>query len=241
MSVVLNERLKKAASLVGTFSGFAENESCVLSEAPIVACDVGCDHAYLSLHLVLSGRCDRVIASDLRQGPLASAQANIRAHGCENQIHTVLTDGLDGLEGLGITDAVICGMGGDTMIDILSRASFLKKRGTRLILQPQSAFAELALYLAGEGFHIVTERYALEHRKPYRIIGAVFCGSEQILSHKEALVGSPSFEEDREAYTAFCNKILNTIEKKIGGAKRTQSDTSYLDALYRDIVLSMNV
>ena len=36
--------------------------------------DVGCDHARLTIALLQSGRCERVIASDLRPGPLQTAQ-----------------------------------------------------------------------------------------------------------------------------------------------------------------------
>jgi tRNA (adenine22-N1)-methyltransferase len=182
-----------------------------------------------------------VIASDLREGPLASAKANIEAHGCSESIHTVLTNGLDGLDGYGITDAVICGMGGDTMMDILSRASFLKKKGTRLILQPQSAYAELMIYLSTEGFRIYAERYAEDHKKPYRVIGVVYDGIGEELSLARALVGSPTFSEDNAAYVAFCRKILNTVEKKIFGAKQRGSDTASLESLRDDILVQMNL
>ena len=43
--------------------------------------DVGTDHGYLAIHLLQSGRCAHVIASDLREKPLASARANAAAYG----------------------------------------------------------------------------------------------------------------------------------------------------------------
>ena len=36
--------------------------------------DVGCDHGYLSLHLLQSGVAGYVYASDVREGPLGSAR-----------------------------------------------------------------------------------------------------------------------------------------------------------------------
>ena len=39
-----------------------------------VACDVGTDHAYLAADLILSGKCKKVIASDINQGPLEAAE-----------------------------------------------------------------------------------------------------------------------------------------------------------------------
>ena len=43
--------------------------------------DVGTDHGYLAIHLLQTGRCARVIASDLREKPLASAKINAAAYG----------------------------------------------------------------------------------------------------------------------------------------------------------------
>ena len=33
-------------------------------------CDVGCDHGYVSIYLVQSGKSPRVLAMDVRRGPL---------------------------------------------------------------------------------------------------------------------------------------------------------------------------
>ena len=40
-------------------------------------CDIGCDHAFVSIYLVANGISDRVIASDVRTGPCAIARDNI--------------------------------------------------------------------------------------------------------------------------------------------------------------------
>ena len=38
-----------------------------------VVCDVGTDHAYLAAYLIQSGKCSRVIASDINDCPLKFA------------------------------------------------------------------------------------------------------------------------------------------------------------------------
>ena len=234
MSIPLTPRLQKAASLVG-FSPFSTAENSSRCGKGIVVCDVGCDHAYLSLTLVLSGKCEYAVASDLREGPLVSARANVEAYGCESRITTVQTNGLQGLDVYHPTDIVICGMGGDTMMDILSRADFIKKNGMRLILQPQSAFAELALFLADLGFRILAERYAVERNKAYRIIALEYDSVSRELSLPDALIGKLSFEEDKVAYHAFCRKILHTVDKKIQGAHLSHQDPSPLTKLRESI------
>lgn len=231
-------RLAKAASLVGSHS--SPDDSRESSEkSDVYVADIGCDHAYLSLHLILTNRCTHAIAADLRQGPLAAAQNNIQMYGCADKITAVLTDGLDGLDRYPITDIIICGMGGDTIMDILSRADFIKKPGMRLILQPQTAFAEVVLFLADAGFRIIAERYCTENKKAYRILCAEYIGKRQEIDMKAALVGTPTLDEDWEDYTFFCQKILGTIDKKIQGARASHCDDSYLVTLRQEILDSL--
>ena len=69
--------------------------------------DIGTDHAYLPIYLVGKGIATRAVASDINRGPLDRAASNIRAAGLEERITLLLTDGVVGLCGLGITDYII--------------------------------------------------------------------------------------------------------------------------------------
>ncbi len=233
MSISLTSRLEKAASLVGlTFSNNETRET--------VVADIGCDHAYLSLYLVLSGKCTRAIASDVREGPLNCAKENIQKYNCENSVIPLLTDGLTGIEAYHPTDIIICGMGGDTIIQILSNAEFIKQKGIRLILQPQTALAELALYLCDNGFKIHRERYAHDRNKAYRIIAAEYTGEKYELSIFDALIGRPVYDEDLDSYRNFCQKMLSKVQKKINGALNHEDDVSALLLLQNEILNSIN-
>ena len=237
MSITLKERLEKAASLVG-FDSFDHTASAMIPRRcgeRIFVSDVGCDHAYLSLSLVLSGVADGAIASDVREGPLDAAKANIARYGCDGKIETLLTDGLVGVETYDPTDIVICGMGGETITTILNEAPFVKTVGRRVILQPMTGVPELAIYLQMSGFRIYAERYALDDKKPYRIFGAVYDGVIRNISLIDALLGRPTFEEDKNAYLAFCRKTADGITKKANGIRASGKDASELDALYADI------
>ena len=238
MSITLKERLEKAASLVG-FDCFDHTASAMIPRRcgkRVFVSDVGCDHAYLSLSLVLSGVADGAIASDVREGPLEAAKANICRYGCEGKIETLLTDGLANVEGYDPTDIVICGMGGETIMTILNEAPFVKTIGRRVILQPMTGVAELAIYLQMNGFRVYAERYALDDKKPYRIFGAVYDGISRNISLTDALIGHPTFDEDLDAYLAFCRKTAAGITKKANGIRASGKDTSELDALYEDIM-----
>ena len=87
--------------------------------------DVGCDHGYLSLHLLQSGVAGHVYASDVREGPLGSARRNAAHFGVSEKIDFFLCDGVQGLPR--DFDVLICaGMGADTMISILEAAPWLR-------------------------------------------------------------------------------------------------------------------
>ena len=88
-----------------------------------------------------------------------------------------MTNGLEGLSEEGITDVAVCGMGGELIADILSRAPFVKDKGVRLILQPMSRAAELRSYLAAEGFKIESETFVCAAGKSYVCISASFSGA----------------------------------------------------------------
>ena len=63
-----------------------------------VITDVGCDHGFVSVYLVQKGLSPRVIAMDVRSGPLERAREHIREYGLQDRIETRLSDGLHGLK-----------------------------------------------------------------------------------------------------------------------------------------------
>ena len=87
--------------------------------------DVGCDHGYLSIHLLKNGIASSVIASDIIQGPLKSAVANAEKYDVIDHIRFYISDGVVSIPRE--FDCMICaGMGADTMISILEAAPWLR-------------------------------------------------------------------------------------------------------------------
>ena len=56
--------------------------------------DVGCDHGYLPVYLMLQHKIPRAIATDVGKGPLARAQEHIAQYRMEAYIETRLCNGL---------------------------------------------------------------------------------------------------------------------------------------------------
>ena len=139
----LDARLRAAAKYVRQGAVFA---------------DIGTDHAYLPIYLLKHGIISRAVAADVAEGPLKTAVSHAKEFSLEDKIDFHLTDGLDGLEELGITDVAICGMGGELISMLIDKAPFLKNSDIRLILQPMSKQELLRSYLSENGFKILSER-----------------------------------------------------------------------------------
>lgn len=155
----LDERLQKCASLVP-------------HGARLV--DVGTDHAYLPVWLLKNGRISYAIASDINEKPLESGRLTAEKYDADN-IDFRLGSGLATVsEGDCLDCAVIAGMGGEIIAEILS-GSALSKQLT-LVLQPMTKSEELILYLC-ENCYEISEQVCAESRgKYYTIIKAKFSG-----------------------------------------------------------------
>ena len=136
--------------------------------------DVGCDHGYLSIHLLQSGIARSCIASDVAEGPLQSAMRNARKYGVGSKITFHLSDGVQNIPR--DFDCMVCaGMGADTIMSIIHHsAEWLKNPRYRLILQCQSKRPELRQWLYDEGFRINRETLAKDGKFVYSIMEVVF-------------------------------------------------------------------
>ena len=170
--------------------------------------DVGCDHGYLSIHLLTNGIASSAIASDLREGPLQSARDNAAKFGVREKIEFCLTDGASALAGRGITDVAVCGMGGELISRIIEDAAWLKCEGIRLILQPMTRPAHLRRTLARLGFFTVAEDYSSADGKLYVCICAEYNGHPREISDTEAEIGAIYSENDNN------NLQINYLEAK---------------------------
>ena len=135
--------------------------------------DVGCDHGFLSIHLVLAGISPGVIAMDVRKGPLDAAREHIAKWGLEAYIQTRQSDGLCGLFSGEVDTAVCAGMGGPLMERILTQSSEKAKQLKELILQPQSEIPEFRRFLREAGYLVTDEDMVCDGGKYYFAMRAV--------------------------------------------------------------------
>lgn len=144
------------------------------------AVDVGCDHGFLSIYLVQQKISPRVIAMDVREGPLSRAREHIAQHRMEAYIETRLSDGLKELA-LGEGETCICaGMGGRLMARILTEGREKARSMEELILQPQSELVLFRRFLKNEGFLLLDENILCEDGKYYFLMKVRWAGVEDL-------------------------------------------------------------
>ena len=181
--------------------------------------DIGCDHGYLSIHLLTQGISRSCIASDVAKGPLQSAKDNARKFGVSENITFHLSDGVQSIPR--DFDTLVCaGMGGDTMIHILESAPWLRDEKYRLILQCQSKRPELRKWLYENGFAIRRETLAKDGKFCYPVTEVVYApgeslkGAEFYITPALRASGSPLLPE-------FYDRVVGGIRTSVEGLSRT--------------------
>ena len=181
--------------------------------------DVGCDHGYLSIHLLQNGIARSIIASDVAEGPLLSAQRNARKFGVSRNISFYLSDGVQNIPRE--FDTLVCaGMGTDTMMSILDAAPWLKDPKYRLILQCQSKRPELRKYLYANGFAICRETLAQDGKFIYPITEVVYAPGET-LREAEFYITPALLASGSELLPAFLERVIGGLQKTVDGLGRT--------------------
>lgn len=160
----------------------------VAANVPVGArlADIGSDHGYLPVALMRRGVITAAVAGEVATTPFCAAQRTVRDNSLEQQISVRLADGLAAIEpGDGITAISVCGMGGETIRDILDNGKVHLSGQERLILQPNGGEQPLRQWLMENGYRILCEELLRENRFYYEIIvaertGAVTYTDEQL-------------------------------------------------------------
>ena len=131
--------------------------------------DIGTDHGYLPVWLLQRGRIRGAIAADIGAEPLAHARRTAEEYGVE-AMDFRLCDGLSGIAPEEADTVVIAGMGGETIMAILSDAPWTKDGAHTLLLQPMTKAAELRRWLAVNGYCFTEERLVWDKNYLYPVL-----------------------------------------------------------------------
>ena len=221
--MILDTRLRAAAEMVERGARLA---------------DIGSDHAYLPIALCLEGKIEYALASDINEGPVASARANIAKNGLKDRIEAIRADGLDKARDFAPDCITVLGMGGELIVSILERAEWVRDGKITLVLQPMTHAEILAEYLAGNGFDIIDEKIVSVGERDdriYRLLKARYDGESRCIGRVDALVGRINLERGDDVTKRYVSRIIAVLKTKISGKEKAALDTSEEKALISEL------
>ncbi|CAC9922581.1 hypothetical protein PEPNEM18_00075 [Aedoeadaptatus nemausensis] len=132
--------------------------------------DIGCDHGYISYALLEENRVKKVIASDISAPSLEKARGLLSSTFPEEYYDIRVGDGFKPMESGELNAAIIMGMGGRLIADILQNDREKVEALDYMILQPMQGAEDLFDYLNRSGFALVQSDLVEEREKFYPIL-----------------------------------------------------------------------
>ncbi|MEB3100676.1 tRNA (adenine(22)-N(1))-methyltransferase [Ferviditalea candida] len=157
MSVKLSKRLEIVAQWIPQGSRLA---------------DIGTDHALLPVFLVQTGKISFAVAGDIHEGPLETARQQVAEAGLQDHISIRRGDGLAVVEPEEVDAVSIAGMGGSTMVHILSEGEKQLASVKRLVLQPNVGEFAVRRWLEDHQWFLASEELLQEDGRIYEILVA---------------------------------------------------------------------
>lgn len=198
----LQPRLRRLAQLVP--------EGCRLT-------DVGTDHGYLPAALLQQGKIAAAIASDIGREPLEHARRTAEEYGVTGMSFR-LCAGLSAIAPEETDVIVIAGMGGETILSILSDAPWTGDGQHRLLLQPMTKAAALRHWLVDNGYTFTGECLVEDKGRLYPIL-CVQGGAHRPLTEAEALCGV--LLDGDPLYGAYLAEHIKKLRRWAEGLRRS--------------------
>ncbi|WP_434576324.1 tRNA (adenine(22)-N(1))-methyltransferase TrmK [Pseudomonas sp. Z3-6] len=177
--------------------------------------DIGSDHAYLPVALLRRGVIATAVAGEVALTPLRAAERTVVENGLEQRISVRLANGLAAIEPEdGITAISLCGMGGETIRDILDSGKARLSGRERLILQPNGGEQPLRQWLMENHYRILCEEVLRENRFYYEIIVAERAGPVAYTA-EELYFGPLQLQARTPVFLAKWQRLLRQKQKTL--------------------------
>jgi tRNA (adenine22-N1)-methyltransferase len=184
--------------------------------------DIGSDHGYLPVALLRRGVISAAVAGEVALTPFRSAERTVRESRLEHMIAVRLASGLAAIEpGDGITAISLCGMGGETIRDILEAGKSRLSGRERLILQPNGGEQPLRQWLMTHDYRILREEMLRENRFYYEIIVAERDGPVTY-SAEELYFGPLQMQARSPVFLDKWQRMLRFKQKNLANLTRAQ-------------------
>ena len=189
--------------------------------------DIGADHGYLSIELLLHRGAAFVHACDLREQPIRRAMENALRYGVAERMRFSRADGLAAVDPAQVDTIVCAGMGGDLIARIIGDAPWLRDEKYRLILQPQSSGNDLRRKLGPLGFGIEAETLVEDGGFLYQVITARY-GCPADLSPGQQYISTQLLAAGGPLLPVYLDRIEAALERTVDGIRRAAEPDSRL-------------
>lgn len=193
-----------------------------------VFADIGCDHGYVSQYVAAHSLAEKVYFTDVSAECLAKAEKLLAPFVAEGKAEGALGNGMRALP-VRPDEALIAGMGGEEIVNILSASPFA---ADRLILQPMKNTDKVRRFLAENGWKTEEDVVFSSGGKFYDLLTAG--RGEESLTEDELLFGKSNLALRPAAFTERLRAELSGIERYLTAA-RSESARAALEERKRKI------
>ena len=207
---MLNKRLKAITELI---------EPCE------VLIDVGSDHGFLPLYLLLNKKIKHAIIGEINQGPLEQAKKNFRDY-ADLSVSYLLSDGLK-QNNQKLDAVVIAGMGYETIEHIILQDIEQFKSISQILIQSNTKNDQLRQFLNDNHFSIIDESIVKDRKYFYPVIKVKYDQNKQLLNKSEILFGPILIQKNTDIFKDYL-LFQKGIEEKILVAQKKESSEKIL-------------
>ncbi len=173
-----------------------------------VFADVGCDHGYIALNMLTSGKCKKAVVSDISEKCLDKARSLLARFIEKGVVESVVSDGFDNISYCDV--ALVAGMGGEEICSILSKA---KNLPNALVLQPMKNCDKVRVKALELGYKIQSDRLFKSAGKFYDLI--VLVKGEDKLTVQEIEFGRDNVNGDNADFKEKLNIEVQKIKNHL--------------------------
>ncbi|MBS3987787.1 MAG: SAM-dependent methyltransferase [Erysipelothrix sp.] len=125
-----------------------------------VVADIGCDHGYVPISLVLSSKAKIAYGIDNKVEPLKVAKKNVHLFGCEENVillNNPLKQPIKLLDG-----CIIAGVGKESAVSIFHEFSPYFHEKTLLSIQVNAQIIEMRQFMKQQGYRLINEKVVFD-------------------------------------------------------------------------------
>ena len=179
----------------------------------VLAADIGTDHGQLASALLRSGRCERMILTDISASALSHARAEMIRCRLMPRVSLRLGDGFAPLEEA-CQMISVTGMGGRTIRDILMQGAG-KLRGASLVLSAHTDLPLVRRAVMDIGYHLDREEPCFAAGRFYLVLRAR--PGQELLTNNQLCLGVRLQESGSPLLMAWYARRIAVLEARMAG------------------------